>query len=371
VTSHRVLHLNTERGWRGGERQTLLLAMELRRRGHFNWIAARPGEPLAVAAEKEGLPVFPVRPWGEWDLWTASRLARFAQKNGVSILHAHTGHAVGLGALAVRGTGVSLVATRRVDFPLGSGVFSRWKYGRLKGLAVLSSAIYREAVAGGVPAPKIVVIPSGIDSAGYPHVQDKELFRRKHGFASEDLLILTVGALVPHKDQATFLRAAALVAPAFPQAKFLLAGEGPLRKELEGLAQELNMSNRVFFLGHRPEVLEYTAMADLFVFSSSEEGLGTALLDALVIGVPTVATAAGGIPDLYGGPHVPELCAPRDPGALARNIRDVLGDLDERSCRVSRGHERSRLFTVPAMGDAYEKFYDVHHPLPTPLRPNV
>jgi len=345
--------------------------MELRRRGHFNWIAARPGEPLALAAEKEGLSVFPVRPWGEWDFWTAARLARFARKNGVSIFHAHTGHAVGLGALAVRGTSISLLATRRVNFPLGSGFFSRWKYRRLKALAVLSSAIYQKAVAGGIPASKIVVIPSGIDSAGYPHVHDRDSFRRKLGFSSEDLLIVTVGALDLQKDQATFLRAAALVAPAFPQAKFLLAGEGPLRRELEGLTRELKMSDRVFFLGHRPEVLEYTAMADVFVLASAEEGLGTALLDALIIGVPTVATAAGGIPDLYGGPHVPELCAPRDPGALARNIHYVLGDRDERSRRVICGHERSRLFTVLAMGDAYEKFYDIHQPFPVPLRPNV
>jgi glycosyltransferase involved in cell wall biosynthesis len=141
---------------------------------------------------------------------------------------------------------------------------------------------------------KTCVIPSGINPAGYPRVEDRNVLRQKFGFRPEDVLIVTVGALVPHKDHATLIRAAARVVPSYPQAKFLLLGEGPLRGDLEVLARREGVADRVLFLGHRPEVLEYTAMADLFVFSSVEEGLGTALLDALVIGVPTAATAAGG-----------------------------------------------------------------------------
>ena len=304
----------------------------------------------------------PVCPWGEWDLWAAARLGRFARQNGVSLLHAHTGHAVGLGALAVWRTAIPLVATRRVDFPLGSGFFSQWKYRRLGALAVLSTAIRRVALEGGIPENKIIVIPSGIDPAGYPRVEDRDLLRLKYGFSKEDQLIVNVGALVPHKDQATFLRAAAQVALTFPKSKFVILGEGPLRKELEALAEKLGLNDRVFLLGHRPEVLEYVAMADLFVFSSVEEGLGSTLLDAFVIGVPTVATAAGGIPDLYGGSAAPELSAPRDARSLADNMRRVLSHPEERALRAGRGRERGRLFSVQAMGDAYEKFYDLQQP---------
>jgi glycosyltransferase involved in cell wall biosynthesis len=294
----------------------------------------------------------------EFDVFAAGRLGSCLKSRRADVLHAHTGHAVGLGSLAGRGPSLRFVATRRVDFPLGSGFFSRWKYGRLDALAVLSTAIERQAVSGGVPVNKITVIPSGIDPSGYPHPRDRALFRQKHGFTAEDLLVVTVGALVPHKDQATFLRAAARVAPAYPRAKFLILGEGPLRGDLETLARAEGLTERVLFLGHRPEVLEYTAMADLFVFSSAEEGLGTALLDALVIGVPTAATSAGGIPDLYGGAGVPELTAPGDPAALADNMRRVLDDPAEGARRVERGRERGRLFSVTAMADAYEKLYD-------------
>lgn len=357
MTGLGVLHLNTERGWRGGERQTLLLALEMARRGYRNWIAARPGEPLIDAARRSGLPVVPVSPWSEFDLFAARRLRSSLGALSIDILHAHTGHSVGLGALAVRGTGARLVATRRVDFPLGAGFFSRWKYGQVDAMAVLSSAIERQVLRGGVPAKKTCVIPSGIDPAGYPRVEDRNILRQKFGFRPEDVLIVTVGALVPHKDHATLLRAAARVVPSYPQAKFLLLGEGPLRGDLEVLARREGVADRVLFLGHRPEVLEYTAMADLFVFSSVEEGLGTALLDALVIGVPTAATAAGGIPDLYGGTNVPELTAPGDAEALAQNMKVVLADPGEKARRVARGRLTAGKFTVKHMADGYEALY--------------
>jgi len=309
------------------------------------------------AAREWSVPTVPVSPWAEFDFFAARRLRAFLRARSVDILHAHTAHAVGLGALAVRGTAVRLVATRRVDFPLGSGLFSRWKYRQLDALAVLSTAIERQALGAGVPAQKITIIPSGVDPARYPALSDRNALRQKHGFPSDDVLVVTVGALVPHKDHATFIRAAARVAPAVPHARFLIAGDGPLRAELESLARAEGVGDRVLFLGHRPDVLEYTAMADLFVFSSAEEGLGTALLDALVIGVPTAATAAGGIPDLYGGASVPELTPPRDPAALAQNMRAVLDDPLEQARRRERGRERAKRFTVTAMADAYETLY--------------
>jgi glycosyltransferase involved in cell wall biosynthesis len=86
--------------------------------------------------------------------------------------------------------------------------------------------------------------------------------------------------------------------------------------------------------------------------------LGTALIDALVLGVPTAATAAGGIPDIYGGPGASELSPPGKPEDLARNILSVLRDPVEASRRSARGRERAALFTVDAMTGSYEKLYE-------------
>lgn len=353
----RILHVNTERGWRGGERQTLWLAAALARRGHASAVAARPDQPLASRAREAGLEVFPLSPWGEWDPVAAHRLNRFLKSWRADVVHAHTGHAVGQAAFASLGAPVRRAATRRVDFPLKRGFFSRWKYGRMDAVACISSRVKEMVLEGGVPAEKTAVIPSGIDPSGYPSTVDRERLRRARGFLPEELLVVHAAALVPHKDQATLLRAAQRVLAGEKKVRFLVLGDGPLKVSLESLARELGVAESVSFLGYKPDVLEWVAMGDLFVFSSREEGLGTALLDALALGVPTAATAAGGIPDIYGGPEAPELSPAGNPEALAENMLSVLSDPAEARRRVARGRELVKRFTVEAMTDAYENLY--------------
>jgi L-malate glycosyltransferase len=114
----RVLHVDTERGWRGGERQTLWLARELARRGHASIVAARSSEPLAARAVDAGLTVLACNPLSELDPRAAWRLRRAIGEHHVGVVHAHTAHAVAIAGLATLGTNVPLVVARRVDFRL-------------------------------------------------------------------------------------------------------------------------------------------------------------------------------------------------------------------------------------------------------------
>jgi glycosyltransferase involved in cell wall biosynthesis len=352
-----IVHLNTERTWRGGERQTFWLARELEGRGHQNWVACRPGFPLEDACQSAGLKTLAVRSWGEWDLWAALRLRSFLKKTKADILHAHTGHAVGLGSIARKGCAVRFLATRRIDFPLRRNFLSRWKYEQLDALAVISGKIQEVVEKSSFPSARLSVVPSGIDTTGYPSVTDRNRLREERGYSKDDLLIVQVAALVPHKDQVTLLKATKHVLKSVPRVMLLILGEGPLRNELELLARELGVSDRVRFLGYKRDALEHVAMADLFVFSSVEEGLGTALLDALALGVPTAATSAGGIPEIYGSASAPELSPPRNPEALAKNMLLVITDPEEAQRRVERGKNLADKFTVQSMTDRYEEIY--------------
>jgi NAD(P)-dependent dehydrogenase (short-subunit alcohol dehydrogenase family) len=122
-----VLHIDTERGWRGGERQVLWLAEELARRGVGTLIAARPNEPLSTRALDAGVECIPCAPTSELDVRAAWRLRRTIVARRVNLVHAHTGHAVALAALATVRLSVPTIVARRVDFALRNNAGTRWK----------------------------------------------------------------------------------------------------------------------------------------------------------------------------------------------------------------------------------------------------
>jgi glycosyltransferase involved in cell wall biosynthesis len=105
-----------------------------------------------------------------------------------------------------------------------------------------------------------------------------------------------VAALVPHKGQRHLIEAAAIVIQKVPDARFVIAGEGELRPQLERMIKDRHLEKHVFLAGFRPDVLSLHKAFDVFVMSSVTEGLGTSLLDAMAAGKPIVATTAGGMP---------------------------------------------------------------------------
>ena len=188
--------------------------------------------------------------------------ARFGQAPPV---HAHDAHAVTLAGLVALATGVPLVATRRVDFHLrGLGL---WR--RAARVIAVSSAVADVLTDDGVDPVRIQVIHSGIDLDAARQAEPHGL-RQQLGLGPEIQLACTVGALVPHKDHATLLHAARLLAGPFPTLHWAIAGEGELRPVLEWLAAELGIADRVHFLGHVSQPLGVIADADVYVMSSRQ-----------------------------------------------------------------------------------------------------
>lgn len=357
MTALRILHLDTEPTWRGGERQVFWLAGELKRRGHAVWVACRPEAPLAQRCQTAGLPIAEMAPKGEWDIWAAKDLRTFLRDNRVDILHAHTAHAVGLGALASIPKICPFIATRRVDFPLRRNPLSVWKYGRLDEIVAISEKVRDVMLDNGWHGPKISVIHSGIDPSDYPQPSRRAQIRQAKGIRLEDVVLVNAAALVPHKDQDTLIRAVARLRQTKPDVRLLILGEGKLRNQLTKLIGELNLQSAVQLMGHRDDVLDYIALSDVFVLSSVEEGLGTSLLDAMALGIPAVATKAGGIPEIFGPTANDVLVPSKNPDALALALLKILDDPAERAKRSNWGRERLAFFSVNRMVDQYEGLY--------------
>jgi glycosyltransferase involved in cell wall biosynthesis len=340
-----ILHVDTERGWRGGERQALWLARGVARAGHRSLVAARADEPLAGRAATSGLEVIPCAPAGELDLRAALALRRTIRRERVDIVHAHTAHAVALAALATLATSARMVLTRRVDFPLRANPFTRWKYGRADAIIAISHVVQRILVESGIPAARITVVPSGVDLSRTIAPAPREVLAGL-GVPAGVPLVVMVAALVPHKDPLTFVRAVAALRGRGCGAHALLVGDGGLRGAVEQEVDRLALGDVLHVTGYRPDADALLAAANVVVLSSVEEGLGTVLIDAMALGKPVVATSAGGIPELVVPEETGVLVPPRDPDALGAAIAAILAD-PPRAARLGAGaRARAPLFSV-------------------------
>jgi glycosyltransferase involved in cell wall biosynthesis len=353
----RILHIDTERGWRGGERQALWLAAELRRRGHLSIMAARPGEPLAQRAAESGVEVAPCSPRFEADPRAAMRLRRLIRNRRIELVHAHTAHALGLAAMATIASGVPLVASRRVDFHLRDNVGTRWKYGRAAAVIAISRAVAKILVADGIAGAKIAVIADGTD------VQRRILSASPAtlltlGVKQGAPLVVQVAQLVPHKDPLNFVRAIATARERVPDVQALLIGEGELRMSVENTVRALGLTGVLHVVGYRHDADELLAAADVVVLSSREEGMGSVLLDALLLGKAIAATRAGGIPDVIEE-DVNGLLAPvGDSRSLGANISRLLTDRQLARRLSAEARARAADFSVERMTERTLAVYE-------------
>jgi glycosyltransferase involved in cell wall biosynthesis len=355
----RVLHINSARTWRGGEQQTLWLCRGLKRRGHKIFLACQPDSELRRRSEKAGVCVCPVTMRGEWDLWAVKNLAGLMRRESIEMVHFHTAHAHTLGLLAAQMAQVPMrILTRRVDFHMHGHPLNRWKYGSgLTAILAVSEGIRRVLIEDGITPQRVITVRSGIDLARVKKVGDPLKIRGEFRVPKDAILVGIVAALAPHKHHRNFLEAAALVNKSVPNARFLVVGEGELRPYLERLSASLSLSKKVIFTGFREDVLEITKGLDIFVLSSYLEGMGTALLDAMALGRPVVATRVGGISEIVQDGRNGLLVPSRSPAELAKAIVKLAGDPLLRDKMGAQGKEQARNFSIQRTVENTEAVY--------------
>ncbi len=361
----RVLMVDSERTWRGGQAQVLLLMKGLVEVGVEVHLAA-PADG-ALCARTEGLRV--VRHgWKPDTIVGGARLRGIIARGAFDLVHSHASRAHGWAALArvgVRPRPIHVVS-RRVDFAPGRSVLAALKYRRgADAYIAISEGVRDVLVAGGIPPARVFLAHSGIDLDKFKHMRDASYLRDEFGVRDGERIVGSVAALAPHKAHADLLRAAARVCAQRPGVRFFLVGEGELRAELERLARELGIADAVVFTGFRQDALELLSIFDVFVMSSYLEGLGTSIMDAQVLRVPVVATRAGGIPEIVEDGVSGLLVPARDPGLLADAILRMLNDDTLRAACVREAARRAAGYDYHTMVnktlDVYRALCDVHH----------
>ncbi len=351
-----TVHVDLEPGWRGGQRQVFLLCTGLAERGHPVTLVARRDGELAKSAAAAGIDVVETGA-GAFPVAAVRALLRTIARRRPAVvgLHSSRSHTVGTLARLLSGPGRPLfVVTRRVDFPPSRGFFGRFKYVRgADAYLAISRAVRQALVAAGVPAGRIRLVHSGVEPPVVPPGA-REAVRRELGIGTGAPVLGVVAALVDHKGHRYLLEAMPAVLDAFPETVLLVAGAGALREELESQARALGLAGgAVRFLGHRSDIPRLLGALDLFVMPSKLEGLGTAIVDAVLAGVPVVATRAGGIPELIEDGETGLLADVRSPESLARRIVQALADPDLRARLADRARRVARTrFTADAMVEA-------------------
>ena len=335
-SSLRILMVDSEETWRGGEAQLELLMKGLTAAGYQVALAAAPNSAITGRAEALGITTYSVPIAGSMDVKAAWKLRRIFSDDSFDIIHSHSSHAHGISVLACVGYPgrPAHVVSRRVDFRISRNPMSAWKYRRGADVFLaISNGVRDVLISCGVKPQKIKLVPSGIDPGKFERMKDASYVREEFSLQQAKWLVGNVAALAPHKSQIDFIDAAEQVGKSIEGVTFLIVGEGKLRQQLERRAGERGMSDKIIFTGFRDDPLEILSTFDCFVMSSRLEGLCTSIMDAQALGVPVVATNTGGIPDLIEHEKTGLLVPPGQPSELAQAIIRMLSESElQTSC---------------------------------------
>ncbi len=351
TTTLRILHLDEQTGWRGGEQQASWLVQGLAERGHAVWLAGKSGSPF-LTNDHGGAKVtrisLPLR--GEFDLYSAWRLARICSREHIDIIHAHTSHAHSIAVLAGLFLGKSrpkIIAARRVSFPPKGHWLNRWKYARPDRIVCVSYKVAEVMREFGTVGDQLTVVHSAVDLA---RVDVEPLSRAEMGVPEGVPLAVSAGSLEGHKDHANLLDALALARKSVPDLWLVIAGGGSLRSDLEKKAAQLGLQDCVRFLGQRKDAPRVIRAGTVYVSSSWSEGLGTSILEALAAGTPVVAARAGGADEMVVPGRTGWLVPVRDAAALGNALVDCLLHGDEARRMAAEGRRLvDEEFTAPRM----------------------
>ena len=358
-----ILHINTESTWRGGEQQTLNLLTGLTQRRITCHLVCQAGSPMAERAVRAGIEVFPIKMRGEIDLVAGLQIRKLIKKLNYNIIHSHTSHAHSLAYLASIGTGATRLVTRRVDFSIFRHSFLKLSGIKYRFMAdyyiAISHKIKEVLVHDGISDQRIFVAHSGIDPQRFMQATGDHLLS-EFNIKENQKVVINVAHLAGHKGQIYLVRAIPHVLAKLPDARFFIVGQGELMGELKQAASELGIEHALVFAGFRDDVADFYQIADLYVMSSVQEGLGTAVLDALALAKPVVATNCGGLPEIIHDGKTGRLVAPADPEALADGIVDMLTRVEDAKSMANEGQSMvQKLFSIDAMVqnniEVYEK----------------
>jgi glycosyltransferase involved in cell wall biosynthesis len=353
----------------GAERicQDILLRMDRERFNPILLCMREPG-PLAVAVAKEGIKVYANLTDNKYDFTVASRLRRIMRQERIHALETFgSGEKLFWGRLCAKWAGVpAITSSLHKTFIKGKKhsveSLNRMLWGLNDRIIAIGEASKDYLVRyEGVPDKKVTVIHNGIDLERFKPRSPELRIKNELGIPQENQVVGILAVLRPEKAHQVFLESAKIISEGFPKVSFLVVGDGSERTKLEKLTSKLGLDGRVIFAGNRSDVPEVLSIFDVAVLCSDPyiETLPTAILEAMAMAKPAVATEVGCLPEMIIDGTNGYLLPPRKPKELAEAVSKLLRS-EELAQKMGRaGRKRAEeLFSVEGMVGKREQLFE-------------
>lgn len=359
---NRVLHLSSAISWRGGEQQLSYLHQTLQSADFEQFVLSPYNSVLykrLLNAKKSNLIGYKKNPFTT--LFLAFIIARLCKRKNIGLIHVHDSHAHSYAFISawIFGNKTPLVVHRRVDFPVGKSWLSKLKYNHksVRTIICVSEAIKKIMSKDIINEGVLKVVYSGIDLNRFLYKNKTKKLNQLLKLSEDVIIIGNTSALAPHKDYFTFVDTAEIILKSIPRAHFVIIGNGPLENEVKDYFKQKELLDRVSFTGFRNDIHELLPDFDVFLMTSTTEGLGTSIIDAFACNVPVVSTKAGGIPELIEHEKSGLLAPIGNAEQLAHNVVRLLNDELLRQNIIAGAAEKLNSFTKDQMAKGIVAVY--------------
>lgn len=315
-----------------------------------------------LGASFDKTPIHELRKRPEIQISCIARVTDFVRQNKIDIIHTHNPSPHFYGALAGFLSGVPVVHTKhgrnypsqrkKIILNRVASYFTKIVVPVSMDAADVCLKIER------IDSRKVYPIINGIDLRDFQSRKKQRVLLQKLGVPDASKIIGIVARLSPEKDHATLLHACKSLADYGYNFRLIVIGDGPMRASLIDLSKKLGIKDIVIFAGIRQDISELLSELDVFVLSSTTEGLSMTLLEAMASSLPVVATNVGGNPEVVLESKTGFLVPPRTPQAISEKIRILLDDMELAHAMGRAGRERVlNHFNIESTARKYEEIY--------------
>ncbi|MEL6820709.1 MAG: glycosyltransferase [Calditrichota bacterium] len=354
-----IFYFDSERNLGGVERWMFTSGSHLKERGHNVYFGGRPNSLFLERCESMELSTFSIDVKSDFGPKAIFQLAKLFRRLKIDVIVTNLNKDTRLAGIARKFAGKNVLVGRNGLPILKNNLTYRLTYPWLaSGIIMPNNLIKHQYLEfGWVPEEMMRVVHNGISadkSIDYNHAET----RKAHNIPMDAMIVGIFGRLVPQKQHKQFLEVAKGICEKRDDVRFIIAGDGPLRDEIEAYAVSLGIQDKVFMLGFQKEVMAFYTLCDIVIQTSEHEGLPNVVLEAMFAGKPVVSFDVGGTREMITSPEMGIVYDERSIPKMTETVLELL-DNPERRKNIGQAARRQILenFTVERMVNNVETFF--------------